>query len=213
MPRTLYYGSGSPYAWKVWLALEHKQLAYELMVLSFDRGETRTPEFLALNPRGKVPVLVDEGVALAESTAIAEYLEERYPERPLLPRDPLARARARRIAIEADSWFAEAIRGVRHYVFGRDPASEPEVLAAALQTLGAELARFDGYLGAQDFLVGDLSLADFTLYPHLRLLLRFEQRQPAIAVSSAMPPGLAAWQERMAALPYMERTIPPHWKA
>ena len=69
--RTFYYGSGSPYAWKVWLALEHKQLEYDLKLLSFDRGETRAPEFRALNPRGKVPTLVDDGLVLWESSAIA----------------------------------------------------------------------------------------------------------------------------------------------
>ena len=54
--RSLYYGSGSPYAWRVQLALEHKALAYERKVLSFSAGDTRKPEFLALNPRHRVPI-------------------------------------------------------------------------------------------------------------------------------------------------------------
>ena len=74
MALTFYYGSGSPFAWRVWLALEHKQIAYELKVLSFDRGDTRTPEFLAINPRGRVPTIVHDGFKLWESLAILEYL-------------------------------------------------------------------------------------------------------------------------------------------
>ena len=101
MALTLYYGSGSPYAWKVWLALEHKQLPYELRTLSFDSRENRAPEYLGLNPRGKVPTLVDGDFALWESTVILEYLEDRYPARPLLPADPQTRAIARRGIAEA----------------------------------------------------------------------------------------------------------------
>ena len=46
-----YYGSGSPFSWKVWLALEHKQLSYNFNVLSLQQGEQKTPEYLAINPR------------------------------------------------------------------------------------------------------------------------------------------------------------------
>ena len=59
MSLILYYGSGSPYAWRAQFALEHKALPYELKVLSFSAGDTRKPEFIALNPRHQVPVLVD----------------------------------------------------------------------------------------------------------------------------------------------------------
>ncbi len=89
MSITLYYGSGSPYAWRVQLALEHKALPYERKVLSFSAGDTRKPEFLALNPRHRVPVIVDGDFVLYESNAIVEYLDEAYAGRgaPLFPGD------------------------------------------------------------------------------------------------------------------------------
>ncbi|MCY0989095.1 glutathione S-transferase family protein [Nannocystis sp. ILAH1] len=211
-PRTFYYGSGSPYAWKVWLALEFKQLPYEFKLLSFDKGDTRAPEFLALNPRGKVPVLVDEGHALYESSAIVEYLEDRYPERPLLARDPLTRALARRISAEVDVYFNTATRPLALMVFGREK-STPESLAAAREGVVAELQRFSGYLGDREYFAGDLGLADFSFYPHYRLVQRFDLRLPDLRLADALPANLRAWQERLTALPYHDRTIPPHWKA
>jgi glutathione S-transferase len=108
MALAFYCGSGSPFAWKVWLTLEHKQVAYELKVLSFDRGDTKSPEFLAVNPRGQVPAIVDNGYALWESQAIVEYLEEQYPQRPLLPSDPRGRATVRRLMHEADNHLSDA---------------------------------------------------------------------------------------------------------
>ena len=61
MALTFYYGSGSPYAWKVWLALEHKGIPYEFKLLSFDAGDTKKPEFLQVNPRAQVPAILLSG--------------------------------------------------------------------------------------------------------------------------------------------------------
>src|SRR5438132_8598301 len=90
-----YYGSGSPVSWRVQLSREEKGLAYEPVLLSFEKGEHKSPEHLARSPHGKVPALEDDGVSLYESSAIVEYLEERYPRTPLLPPDPAERARVR----------------------------------------------------------------------------------------------------------------------
>src|SRR5229473_6821470 len=84
MALAFYYASGSPYAWRVWLALEHKGIPYEMKTLSFDAGDLRKPEFLKLNPRHRVPVIVDDGFVLYESAAIVEYLEDREPGEPRL---------------------------------------------------------------------------------------------------------------------------------
>src|SRR5205823_8420249 len=90
-----YYGSGSPFSWRVQLILEEKGLPYEPVLLSFAKGEHKSPEHLARSPHGKVPALEDDGVRLYESSAIVEYLEERYPTPPTLPADPAPRARVR----------------------------------------------------------------------------------------------------------------------
>ena len=79
MAITFYYGSGSPFAWRVWLALEHKKLAYDLKLMSFSDGDLTRPEFRPLIPRGKVPLILDRPFALTESTAIVEYPDHPPP--------------------------------------------------------------------------------------------------------------------------------------
>lgn len=213
MSITLYYGSGSPYAWKIWLALEHKQLPYELKLLSFDRNEHRTPEYLAINPRAKVPALVDGDLQLWESSAILEYLEDAYPERPLLPQDARARARVRRIAAEADTYLAPTMRPLFAAVLYKPAAErEPAVIAAAQEATLAEASRFAGYLRGEWFGDDQLSFADLAVYPHLRLLQRIEERVPEHPLLHRFPPALVAFMRRMGALPYHDRTLPPHWK-
>jgi hypothetical protein len=142
-----YYGSGSPYAWRVWLALEHKGIPYHRKTLSFDAGDLKTAEFGALNPRRRVPVLVDDDFALAESAAIVEYIEERWPSGPaLFVRDPRQRAIQRRMVREADDYLAD---------LGQRLASG-EGSEGALNDLRQELALWED-AATSEYLTGELS--------------------------------------------------------
>ncbi|MDA8231827.1 MAG: glutathione S-transferase family protein [Magnetospirillum sp.] len=97
--RTLYHHPLCPYSRKLRILLAEKKLDFEASVERF--WEAR-PEFLAMNPAGEVPVLVEErGTVLADSCAIAEYLEELYRDPPLFPQDPAGRAEVRRLV----GWF------------------------------------------------------------------------------------------------------------
>ena len=212
MSLTFYYGSGSPFAWKVWLVLEHKAIAYEFRLLSFDGGDTKTPEFLAVNPRGRVPAILDDGFALWESSAITEYLEERFPQNPLLPKDVKARATARRIAAEADAYLGPCVGRLAELALYAETPASPAEIEEAKAKVQEELARFEGEMTGRFFL-GSLSLADFAVFSHLRLLRRIEDRKPGKGIANdRLPPKLAAWVKQVEALPYYEKTIPPHWK-
>lgn len=213
MSVTFYCGSGSPYAWKVWLVLEHKQIPYELKVLSFDRGDTRSPEFRAINPRGQVPAIAHDGFTLWESGAIAEYLEERFPERPLMPKDAKGRAVVRRLMHEADNHLYKAQNGLfKETMYTKEAEQDSGRIQAAQTACLEELARWDALLTG-DYLAGGLSLADFTAFPFARLVRRLDDRQPKHGIGARIPARLAAWMRRIEALPYYARTIPPHWKA
>lgn len=93
-----YYRSSAAY--RVRIALNLKRLDYEAHCVDLvrDGGEHRRPEYQALNPQGLVPTLIDGDTVLIQSLAILEYLEERYPEPPILPQRPEERAFARAIA-------------------------------------------------------------------------------------------------------------------
>ncbi len=211
---TLYYGSGSPYAWRVQLALEHKALPYERKVLSFSAGDTRKPEFLALNPRHRVPVIVDGGFVLYESNAIVEYLDEAYAGRgqPLFPGDARSRALVRRLISEVDNYFDKATDPVVEEAFYRKAEERDAAkLAAGLAAVREECALFAGYMRG-DFLAGGLSAADFALYPIVAFLDRCRVKLPELDVAGLMPPKFAAWKARIEALPYFDKTYPPHWK-
>ncbi|HZT51492.1 MAG TPA: maleylacetoacetate isomerase [Stellaceae bacterium] len=85
-------------AFRARIALNLKGLAYDQASIHLRRNEQSANTYLALNPQGLVPTLEDGGALLSQSLAIIEYLDETHPEPPLLPREPLARARVRSIA-------------------------------------------------------------------------------------------------------------------
>ncbi len=210
----LYYGSGSPYAWRVQLALEHKALSYERKVLSFSAGDTRKPEFLALNPRHRVPVLVDGDFVLYESNAIVEYLDEAYPGRgsPLFPGDVRQRALVRRLVEEADNYLDKATDDIVDEAFSRkpdtrDPARQAAGEAALCEEFGLLARSFRG-----DCFAGPLSAADFALYPIIAYLDRCAIKLPDFVPAALMPPEIVAWKARIEALPFFDVTYPPHWK-
>jgi len=214
MSLVLYYGSGSPYAWRAQFALEHKALPYELKVLSFSAGDTKKPEFLALNPRHRVPVLVDGDFVLYESNAIVEYLDEAFPATgaPLFPGDARTRALVRRLISEIDNYFDEACEPVFDQAFWKKPEErDAQNIADGRNAVIEELALFTKSLRG-DFLVGPLSAADFAFYPLVAFLKRCEIKLPDLDADGMLTPELKAWRARMEALPYFDRTIPPHWK-
>ncbi len=85
-------------AYRVRVALNLKGVAYESVPVHLVKGEQSAADYLAINPQGRVPALAVDGTVLVQSPAILEYLEETHPEPPLLPADPIRRARVRSVA-------------------------------------------------------------------------------------------------------------------
>ena len=177
---TLYYGSGSPYAWRVQLALEAKGLPYERKVLSFANQDTRKPEFVALNPRHRVPTIVDGDFTLYESNAIVEYLDEAYRGRgaTLFPGDAKQRATVRRLVSEVDGYTTEAVDTVVDRLLYVKPEERDAAKIEEARTAMAEEFAFMARYLAGDFLVGPLSAADFALYPAIGYMFRCQHRVP-----------------------------------
>ena len=165
-------------AYRVRIALNFKGLAYEQIAVDLRKGAQREPAFLALNPQGLVPVLEDEGAILTQSLPILNYLEERYPEPPLLPKDLQGRAKSRAIAvaIACEIHPLNNLRVLQHLerALGLD---EPGRLAWYRHWIAQGFGPLEAMLGhsAGEFCVGDApSLADVCLVPQVYNARRYE---------------------------------------
>src|ERR1700676_4633498 len=117
MALTLYWGSGSPFSWRVLLALEHKGLQYESQLLHFDKQEHQSPQMLKLNPRGRVPVLKDGDYVVFESGEILYYLEMKYRQRPILGHSPEEAGVIMRVICEFQSYAEPYVQKITDAIF------------------------------------------------------------------------------------------------
>jgi len=215
----LYWGSGSPFAWRVMLTLEVKALAYESKLLEFSKGENEEPAYLKLNPRGKVPTLKDEDYVLYESLAIMSYLDRKYPDPPLFGKTPEETGLIWRALAECESYVVSAGDKVVRPIFFGKGLDKVEEIGQAGQTLRRELKTLDGRLAGSQWLVGDeISAADIGVFPLVQLLLRAASKKAAqpfnlgfLPLAQTLP-SVARWVQRIEALPNYQRTYPPHWR-
>lgn len=162
----LYYKTSCPYSLRIRLILAEKQRPY------VRRAVTTPPEELMAISSGRVPVLMEDSLAVRHSGAIAEYLEERFPRPALMPADPRERALVRMAMLDADGLLDRIER----------PA--PEEVEAAKPSLLGGFARFEGHLGDAGTLFGmECSLADIWLFSaveaaSVRLGLDIAQEKP-----------------------------------
>ena len=219
MALEIYWGSGSPFAWRVMLTLEVKRLPYESRLLEFSKGEHKSPGYLKLNPRGKVPTLKDGDFALYESLAIMSYLDRKYPDPPIFGTTPQETGLIWREISETDSYLGEpGAKIVRPVFFGKGLEKTEEIQEAAT-TIRRELKRIDTTLANSAWLVGaEISAADIALFPLIQILLRAASKEAAKPLNlgffplAQSYPNIAAWVKRLEGIPGYERTYPPHWK-
>src|ERR1039457_441132 len=141
MALTLYWGSGSPFSWRVLLALEHKRLPYESQLLHFDKQEHQSPQMLKLNPRGRVPVLKDGDYVVFESLAVLYYLEVKYPQSPIFGTNPEEAGVIVRVICEFQAYAEPALSKIVNAVFTGQVAGAIDALSDAMEEGGAERGR------------------------------------------------------------------------
>ena len=219
MALEFYWGSGSCNSWRVHLALEIKKVPYESHLLQFSKKEHKAADYLAVNPRGKVPAIRDGEFTLYESLAILQYLDRKFPEPPLLGRTPEEAGLVLRRALELVFYFEPILDRVCVPIYRGKAAEEAEAIKAAAQALHPEVAGLEAALASSSFLVGNaISAADCTAFPFVQQLLRASGKEAAHALAlgflplESTYPALAAWVKRIEALPGYDRTYPPHWR-
>jgi glutathione S-transferase len=200
---------GSPFVRSALVVLEEKGRPYRLAPLRLDA--LKTPDYRALHPFGRVPVLVEDDFVLYETQAILRHLDRAFPEPALTPRDLRAAARMDQVLNTVDAYlFAEAgaALGFNRILAPRFLKREPDEAACArAERRAAEvLAVLAGVLGDAPYLTGDaMSLADVALACHLDFLASTPDGERAVGTE----PRLGAFQARMADRPSMaETTIP-----
>ncbi|MCX7892608.1 MAG: glutathione S-transferase family protein [Burkholderiales bacterium] len=161
------YGCHNTRSLRAAWALEEAGAPYEYAFVNLFKGEGRRPEFLALNPGGKLPVLVDEGFALTESGAIVAYVADRFPASGLLPADARRRAECLRWMFFAIGELEQPLWTIAKHRFAlpaerRVPAIEP----TAAWEFGVAAGLVADALGARAFLVGDAFTAADILVAH-----------------------------------------------
>ena len=148
-------------------ALEELGLPYELVLTDFLAGETRTPEYLALNPMGKVPVLVDGDFVLAESVAINSYLAAKVAPTPLFPNDVKVQAQINQWSswaiTELEFHFTTMVREIRRAGgAGEDP--DKAVVGACLAAFAELFVVLDAKLATSAYLAGEVfTIADINV--------------------------------------------------
>jgi glutathione S-transferase len=197
-PATIIGGPVSPFVRKVLAVCEMKGVPYRLDPIVPFFGDER---FSQLNPLRRVPVFIDDDVSVSDSTVVCEYLDERYPDPPLLPNSPADRARARWIEEFADTrladvciWriFYEAV--INPFIWQR-PRDKDKIARAVAEDLPAVMGDVERF-APDGFLFGAPMLADIAVAVMLQNLA-WARVEP----DKARWPKTCAWAERTAAVP------------
>lgn len=212
-----YWASGSPYCWRVQLALEFKRLEYTARHVDLATQEQKSPQLRRLTPRGRVPVLKDGEYVVFESVAILYYLERKYPGGALFGTSAEEGGVILRVVEEFQAYIEPHLAVIVEAIGARRMHGRHDEVLEHLLKVAGEARVIEGRLAKSDWVVGEQpSAADFVIYPWIQLL-RHALLQPEGAELRArfLPvevqyPALARWFRRVESLPGFARTRPAH---
>jgi len=230
----LYHGTTSVCAIKARLTLQEKEIKWDGEILDLHRGDQHRPEYLKLNPNGVVPTLVHDGKVIIESTLIIEYLDEVFPDTPLMPADPYERAQARLWMKKIDDYLHAACSTVtfaiafRHALLKKtpeelearfksipDPAYRERQRLSVMQGVNAPhvaqaVKNYDKYIGEME---AALSRSSYLVGESYSLAdvaaTSYVNRAEMIAMENLWErrPHVADWLKRIRARPSYDRAI------
>ena len=156
------YGFGPTRSLRAMWGLKELGVKFELIPVNLQAGEHRRPEFLALNPAGKVPVLVDGDLVLTESAAIVLYLAEKYPEKGLMPTGLQQRAQVYRWVLFAMTELEQPLwRIAKHTFLLPEDKRLPQDVNLASEDFKAMASVLERHMQGRQFIVGDrITVAD-----------------------------------------------------
>lgn len=194
----LYHAPISPNSRRVWISLLEKQLDFELVQIHLD-GDHLEPEFVAMNPFHRIPVLVDGDFTVVESLAILDYLETKYPEPAMLPKEPQDLAIVKMVELVAINELMPTLYPLSSEKMGRG-TPEPEAIAKAKEKVNTVLVFFEGLLDDRPFFAShNVTFAECVAGTIVPLL-------PWVDVSIDGYPKIKAWCDRLLARPSWQQT-------
>jgi glutathione S-transferase len=179
-----------------------KGLQWETTWLDLPSGEHKKPEYLAINPVGKVPALIDGEAIVHDSTIINEYLEDKFPGNNLLPRGPAMRARARKFEDYADAYLMPSLFKIFAEMRKPEAERDRERIAEGERDARQHFAYLERELGGREHFADEYSLGDISFVPPLANLER------AGFVIPDDFPNLKAWWNRMKVRPSFKASWP-----
>lgn len=197
----LYDFKSSPNCQRVKVVLEEKKLPYETIPIDLRKREQKTPEYLKINPYGKVPALTDGDTVLYESCIINEYLNDKYPNPPLMPADPAKRALARILIDYGLTQMDSAYQRLRMELTKEEKEQDKRVIEGAKNELKKLVHRFENEIGDQPYLAGDFSLLDAALIP------RFFRLEGFGVLPDPSMPRLGKYLQRMKERPSVKTIL------
>ena len=197
----------SPASWMIQLALEEKDLPYQVKLLPPATGKDASRDLLSKNPRGTFPVLTDGAIVVFEPLAIMEYLEYAHPDPPLLPGTHALRALALTRMHETRN-LVEVCEQLYAYLSGtKGKDLEPSRVYALADALHDELFFWEYYYGVSTWGAGsELTFADLAVFSHLATAVHL-----GLALDEDYP-HLGALYQRMRNRPSVDHTWPTTWK-
>ncbi|MFK7826880.1 MAG: glutathione S-transferase family protein [Oligoflexales bacterium] len=215
----IYWISGSGPCWKVLLLCETQGINYQSKKLEVQNKEQKSPAFLSLNDRGKVPVINDKGFVLKESGAIMRYLDQKYLDDSLQGKSLEATAKINELCCEIQGTIEPSAQVLVRAMFRGQIAGQYNVLNENLELLYKELSRLESRLQYHDYLCSNkLSLADYHLAPTLMSLERAKTKEHAKVMEWPILPlekhfkAVSRWLDSIKNLPSAENAYPPHWR-
>ena len=202
----LYYVEGSPNCQKVMAVINHLEISVDIEYLDISNGDLNTPEYLAVNPNGKVPAIVDDDLTLWESNAIMQYLADTAPSNTLFPTDSGVRADITRWQCWELAHYNKAFSVLVFETVIKQWMKKGEPDQAFVEYEKKNLARYadvlEKYLDNRSYIVGDgVTLADYSLIS----LAKFKDRIP---FDWSHYPNINAYYRRISGQPYWTKKPP-----
>ena len=199
----LYNMNLSNFASKCRLAIYEKNAPVEIVPIP--GGDLKSPVYLKIYPLGKTPALEVDGQIIGESEVISEYLEETFPEKPLLPRDPEGRAKSRGISRFHDLYLEPPLRALFPQVSAKE--KDTKLIGEKLAELTTRLDQLEGMLSAGPYALGSaFTLADCALVPTCFFMNLMPPMLGAPAFTDGRP-KLAAWWAKVQERPTVQKVL------